>query len=157
MTRVTSHVSKDSTDRDPSEQVSPHLAHNNLVNTTTDAHFDAVRRTTRGTECLPVDLLCIGRFTTVNLERKTSHRSRKNTWSDWNRAPRILDQVNRTLNLHITSKTEEHSNRVYNISIHQDKRYLNTSLYVKQHDTSRIRHVRKQHDTSRVSLRIRHP
>ena len=49
------------------------------------------------------------------------------TWSDWNRARMILGQANRTLNIPNTNKTEEDTNRAYNISIHQDKRYLNTS------------------------------
>ena len=34
---------------------------------------------------------------------------------------RILGQVNRTVNIHVTNKTEEDNNRVYKISIHQVK------------------------------------
>ena len=43
---------------------------------------------------------------------------------------RTLSQINRTLNIHVSSKTEEDNNRVYNISTHQDRRYLNTSRLV---------------------------
>ena len=138
-----SHVSKNSTDQDPPEGKlsGPHLANNTLVNNTGDTHFNDVRLATHGTGCFPLDSLCIGHLTTINLERETSstedslsnqqntcNRSRKNSWSDWSRARKILGQVNKPLNIHIASRTEEdENNRVYNISFHQDKRYLNTS------------------------------
>ena len=75
-----------------------HLVDNNLVNNTWDAHLAEVRCTTRGTGCLPIDLpflidsLCIGHFTTVNLER----------------AHGIRRQVNRALNIHLEATTEEY-------------------------------------------------
>ena len=85
-----------------------HLADNNMVDSTRDAHFAEVRCATRGTGCFPIDLLfpidslCIGQFTTMNLEREKGHR-----------APGIRRQVNRTLNVHIPGQTDEDNNRVY--------------------------------------------
>ena len=53
------HVSKNSTDQDPSESMLPghHLANNNLVNNTRDAPFADVHCATRGTGRLPIDSL----------------------------------------------------------------------------------------------------
>ena len=63
---------------------------------TRDAHFAEVRCATRGTGCFSIDSLCIGHFTTRNLERK-GHR-----------AQGIRRQVNRTLSIHKESITEEY-------------------------------------------------
>ena len=86
----------------------------------------------------------------MNLERK-GHRAQgirrqvnKNTeqtlgvdhgrilWSDRESCIRVQGQANRALNMHITSKTGEHNNRACNVSIHQDKRYLNTSRHIRR-------------------------
>ena len=140
------------------------MVDNNLVNATRDAHFAQVRCATRAPGCLPidsllsVDSLCIGQFTTMNLERKGQ------------RAQGIRRQVNGPLNIHVTSETEENNNLVCNISIHQDQRYLNTSRSVGKYTThpeyylSERNMIYPESDLSEdntvqreLSLRIRHP
>ena len=78
-----------------------HLADDNLVNNTRDAHFAEVRCTTRGTECLPINLLCIGHFTTHNESREKSTR----------------DSSSGQQNTEYTHYQQDRD-RVYNISIH---------------------------------------
>ena len=155
-----SHVSKNTTDKDPSESrlSGPHLTNKNLMNTTTDAHFDEVCCTTRGTECLPIDLLCIGHFTIVNLKRKTS--CTEDSLSDLQNTEytlgidhgRILGQIGIVHKRYLVKSTEHGTLK---LQARQRKLVVVYTItrYIKISD---IMIIRRQHDTSRA-LRVRHP
>ena len=114
--------------------------------TTRDAHFAEARCATRGTGCLPIDSLlqidslCIGHFTTMNLERK-KHR-------EWTALIALSGSPTQT------GDTEKARVRPQNKGRQKPCiQYLDTLGHVRdRHDTSRKKFVRGQHDTSRTEF-----